>query len=83
MENKGVRAYWLAEQGLAPKRALLVVIPLIVISLMEHMKHVFERKGDKYMGKIKNAFDALNVLLNCIINLSGNIAGGALLANVF
>lgn len=35
------------------------------------------------MGKIKNAFDALNVLLNCIINLGGNIAGGALLAKVF
>ncbi|MCX4299897.1 MAG: hypothetical protein OSJ73_23270 [Lachnospiraceae bacterium] len=83
MENKGVRAYWLAEQGLAPKRALLVVVPLIVIFLIEHMKHVLERKGDKYMRKIKNAFDALNVLLNCIINLSGNIAGGALLANVF
>lgn len=34
------------------------------------------------MGKTKkNAFDALNVILNCIINLSGNIAGGALLAN--
>lgn len=46
-------------------------------------KHVFKGKEDKHMGKIKNAFDALNVLLNCIINLSGNIAGGALLANVF
>lgn len=35
------------------------------------------------MGKTKNAFEALNVTLNCIINLSGNIAGGALLANTF
>lgn len=50
---------------------------------MEHTKHVFERKGDKHMGKIQNAFDALNVLLSCIINLSGNIAGGALLTNMF
>ena len=50
---------------------------------MEHIKHVFKEKGDKYMGRIKNAFDALNVFLNCIINLSGSIAGGALLANVF
>lgn len=33
------------------------------------------------MVKTKNAFDVLNVLLNCIINLSGNIAGGALLVN--
>lgn len=48
---------------------------------MERMKQVFTRKGDEDMGKIKNAFDALNVSLNCIINLSGNIAGGALLAN--
>ena len=62
---------------------LLVVVPLIIIFLMEHIEHVFKGKGDKYMEKIKNAFDALNVLLNCIINLSGNIAGGALLANVF
>lgn len=33
------------------------------------------------MGKTKNAFDVLNVILNYIINLGGNIAGGALLAN--
>lgn len=78
-----VRAYWLAEQGLALKRALLVVVPLIVIFLMEHIKHVFERKGDKNMGKTKKAFEALHIILNYIINLSCNIAGGALLANVF
>lgn len=35
------------------------------------------------MGKTKNAFDELNVVVNCIINLSGNIAGGALLSNTF
>lgn len=35
------------------------------------------------MGKTKNAFDALNVLLNCTGNLSGNMAGGALLTNAF
>lgn len=50
---------------------------------MEHIKYVFERRGDKTMGKTKNAFGALNVILNCIINLSGNIAGGALLTNAF
>lgn len=50
---------------------------------MEHSKHVFERKGDKDMVKTKNAFDALNVALNCIRNLSGNMAGGALLTNTF
>ena len=31
MEKKCVRAYWLAEQELAPKRELLVVVPLIII----------------------------------------------------
>lgn len=75
--------YWLVEQGLAPKRVLLVVVPLIVIFLIEHVKTVFERKGDKNMGKIKNTFDALIVNLGCFINLSGNVAGGALLANAF
>lgn len=50
---------------------------------MEHIKHVFERKGDKNMGKTKKAFEALNATLNCIINLSGSIAGDALLANAF
>ena len=78
-----VRTYWLAEQGLASKRALLIVIPLITFFFLEHMKHVFEGKGDKKMGKTKKAFEALNVTLNCIINLSGNIASGALLANTF
>lgn len=75
--------YWLAEQGLAPKRVLLVVVPLIIIFLMEHIKRVFEGKGDKNMGKMKNTFDALIVNVSCFINLSGNVAGGALLANAF
>ena len=75
--------YWLAEQGLAPKRVLLVIVPLIMIFLMEHLKHVLERKDGKVMGKIKNAFDVLMDSLNCFISLGGNIAGGALLANAF
>lgn len=78
--------YWLAEQGLAPKRVLLVVVPLIMIFLLERLKRVFERKGNKNMGKMKNAFDVLDVLtvnVNCFINLSGSVAGGALLANTF
>lgn len=35
------------------------------------------------MGKMKNTFDALIVNLDCFIGLSGNMAGSALLANVF
>lgn len=43
----------------------------------------FERKGDKNMGKTKNDFDVLTVVLSCIINLGGNVVGGALLTSVF
>lgn len=75
--------YWLVEQGLAPKRVLLVVVPLIIFFLMERIKRVFEKKGDKNLEKMKNAFDVLIVNLGCIIDLGGNVAGGALLANVF
>lgn len=75
--------YWLAEQGVAPKRVILVVVPLIIFFLMEHIKRVFEKKGDKNMGKMKNTFDVLIVNLDCFIGLSGNMAGSALLANVF
>ncbi len=75
--------YWLAEQGLAPKRVFLVAVPLMIFFLTEHIKKVFERRGNKNMGMTKNTFDALIVNLNCLISLSGNVAGGALLANVF
>ena len=74
------KAYRLVEQGLAVKRVLLVVIPLIIFFVVEYVNYINE--GDRYMVKTnKNAFNAKNVLLNCIITLSGNIAGGALLAN--
>lgn len=74
------KVYWLVEQGLAVKRVLLVVIPLIIFFVVEYVKYINE--GDRYMVKTnKNAFNVKNVLLNCIITLSGNIAGGALLAN--
>ena len=70
----------LLSKGLAVKRVILVVIPLIIFFVIEYVKYINE--GDRYMVKTnKNAFDTLNVLLNCIINLSGSIAGGALLAN--
>ena len=78
-----VRMYWLVEQGLALKRVLLVIVPLIIFFLTEHIKHVFERKGDRNMGKIKITFDALIANLDYFIDLSGNVAGGALLANGF
>lgn len=75
--------YWLAEQGLVPKKVLLVVMPLVTIFLMERIKRVFEKNGNMIMGKMKNALNALIVNLGCIIDLGGSVAGGALLANVF
>lgn len=74
--------YWLAEQGLAPKRVLLVVLPLILIFLIEKLKYVLKRKeGKTIMVRTKNTFDARMFSLDCFSGLSGNIAGGALLAN--
>lgn len=69
--------YWLAEQGLAPKRAFLVGIPLLILVATELIKE--HRKGKKPMKK--NGLKVLNVTTNVIKNLSGNLAGGALLAN--
>jgi hypothetical protein len=51
--------------------------------LTEFLKRVFTNKEDEQMkinNKI-NTIDVLNVTLNIFNNLSGNIAGGALLAN--
>lgn len=39
-----IRVYWLAEQGLAPKRVFFVVIPLIIIFLIELLKYVCDSK---------------------------------------
>ena len=70
--------HWLAEQGLAPKRVFLVIIPLIVFVVTELVKTVFIYKEDEQMKSNKrNTIDVLNVFNN----LSGNMAGGALLTN--
>ena len=74
--------HWLAEQGLAPKRVFLVIIPLIIFVVTELVKTVFIYKVDEQMKCNKhNTIDVLNVSLNVFNNLSGNMAGGALLAN--
>ena len=70
--------HWLAEQGLAPKRAFLAGVPLLIFIVTEIMKNKRKRK----MPMKKNAIDVLNVTTNIFNNLSGNLAGGALLANV-
>ena len=74
--------HWLAEQGLAPKRVFLVIIPLIIFIVIELVKTVFIYKEDEQMKNNKhNTIDVLNVSLNVFNNLSGNMAGGALLTN--
>lgn len=48
----------------------------------DNIKYVIEKKGNKNMWKTKkHAFDALNIIWNCIINLSGNVTGDVLLTN--
>ena len=74
--------HWLAEQGLAPKRVFLVIIPLIIFVVTELVKTVFIYKEDEQMKSNKhNTIDVLNVSLNVFNSLSGNMAGGALLTN--
>lgn len=73
--------YWLAEQGLTPKRVFLVLILLLIFIVVELVKKVFNNKEDKHMKNKSNTIDVLNVALNVISNLSGNLTGGALLAN--
>ena len=70
--------YWLAEQGLSPKRALLVIIPLIIFLISEVITFLLQIREEVTMN---NAIDALNASLKVVSNLSGNIAGDALLAN--
>ena len=78
IDTKHYRVYWLAEQGLAPKRAFLAGITLLIFIATEIIKHI--RKG--IMPMKKNALDVQTVTINVFNNLSGNLAGGALLANV-
>lgn len=78
-----IRVHWLAEQGLAPKRVFLVVIPLLIFIVIELIKKVLNNKEDKRMNNKLNTIDVLNVSLNVTNNISGNIAGGALLTNAF
>ena len=66
-------------KGLAPKRAFLVGSILLIFIVTEIIKQI--RKENMPMKK--NALDVQTVTLNVLNNLSGNLAGGALLANVF
>ena len=69
--------YWLAEQGLAPKRAFLAGFSLLLFVLTEFVKNRY--KGELPMKK--DAIDVLKLAINGVNAISGNLAGGALLAN--
>lgn len=71
----------LAEQGLATKGALLVVIPLTFYILVTQIIYCRKGKGDK-MKKIRKPFGiALKAtILDTVKALSGGMAGSALLA---
>ena len=71
--------YWLAEQGLAPKRGFLVIISLLLFAIVDLI--IMTIREERRMNNKQNTLDVLNVTRNVLINLSGNIAGGALLAN--
>lgn len=73
--------HWLAEQGFAPKRVFLVIIPLIFFIVTELVKTVFIYKDEQMKSNKHNTIDVLNVSLNVFSNLSGNMAGGTLLTN--
>ena len=75
--------YWLAEQGLAPKRVLFVIVLFIFVFFLQYVKYRYGKKGGMFMRKIKNAFDVPFVVLNSVINLTDSVAGGALLTNAF
>lgn len=81
LREKILRVYWLAEQGLSPKRALLVIIPLIIFLISEVITFLLQIREEVTMNNTNNAIDVLNASLKAVSNLSGNIAGGALLAN--
>ncbi len=71
--------HWLAEDqlGLASKGAFLAIIPLLILIVTEVLVN---RKEKKHMNRI-NAPYTLSIIVAIVNNLSGNIAGGALLAN--
>jgi hypothetical protein len=71
----------LAEQGIATKRALLIVIPLTIYILVTLFFYCRKGKGDKMKKMRKPAGKALKAtLLDTIKELSGGMAGSALLA---
>lgn len=71
--------YWLAEQGLAPKRVLLVIFPLFFLYFIAVLKMIF--KEEMRMNNRFNTIDALNVPLDTFCGFCGDLASGALLAN--
>lgn len=66
---------WLAKQGLVPPIAISSLIVLILSCIMKQTK----TKGDDAMGNKINY--TRNIVTETMFAMSGNLAGGALLAN--
>lgn len=73
---------WLAEQGLATKGVLLVVIPLLIFFIVTIVEYYRKDKGDNMKRKtFGQAFKATTHETTKM--LSGGMAGSALLAKAY
>lgn len=57
------------------------MFPLIIFIIVKIARVVLKKKEEKYMHNKLNIIDILNFLFDVLNNLSGNVTGGALLAN--
>lgn len=57
------------------------MFPLIIFIIVKIARVVLKKKEEKYMHNKINIIDILNFLFDVLNNLSGNVTGGALLAN--
>ena len=57
------------------------MLPIIIFIIVKIARVVLKKKEEKYMHNKINIIDILNFLFDVLNNLSGNVTGGALLAN--
>lgn len=70
-----IGVFKLAVQGLVAPIAISSLVALVIVSIVKVMKKV---KGDDAMENRRNEF--VNTSLDVLLNMSVNLAGGALLA---
>ena len=57
------------------------MLPIIIFIIVKIARVVLKKKEEKYMRNKINIIGILNFLFDVLNNLSGNVTGGALLAN--